>query len=120
MTIPRRLAPTMGPAHGGVEFLEGSSSGIEKLTTDRLKKNRHKNIYVPRSDRKKFQRERAWQTRVDLCSAMAVTWIRLRKVTSSRKSRYEIEIERIRVVGCAALRLAIRRNSISAAVTAHH
>ena len=24
MTIPRQLAPTMGPAHGGVEFLKGS------------------------------------------------------------------------------------------------
>ena len=31
MTIPRQLAPTVGPAHGGVEFLKGSLSGIEKL-----------------------------------------------------------------------------------------
>ena len=31
MTIPRQLAPTMGPAHGGVEFLEGSLLGFEKL-----------------------------------------------------------------------------------------
>ena len=31
VTIPRQLAPTMGPAHGGVEFLEGSLRGIEKL-----------------------------------------------------------------------------------------
>ncbi|XBI37325.1 hypothetical protein VPH35_122671 [Triticum aestivum] len=26
VTIPRQLAPTMGPAHGGVEFLGGISS----------------------------------------------------------------------------------------------
>ena len=31
MTNPRQLAPTVGLAHGGVEFLEGSPSGIEKL-----------------------------------------------------------------------------------------
>ena len=31
MTIPRQLAPTVGPAHGGVEFLEGSLLGIEGL-----------------------------------------------------------------------------------------
>ena len=31
MTIPRLLAPTVGPAHGGNEFLEGSLLGFEKL-----------------------------------------------------------------------------------------
>ena len=31
MLIPRQLAPTVGPAHGGVEFLKGFSSGIEKI-----------------------------------------------------------------------------------------
>ena len=30
MLIPRQLAPTVGPAHGGVEFLEGSLAGIKK------------------------------------------------------------------------------------------
>ena len=30
VTIPRQLAPTMGPAHDGVEFLEGSLTGIDK------------------------------------------------------------------------------------------
>ena len=29
VTIPRQLAPTVGPAHGGVEFLEGFLPGIE-------------------------------------------------------------------------------------------
>ena len=32
MTIPRQLAPTVGLAHDGVEFLKGSFSGIEELT----------------------------------------------------------------------------------------
>ena len=30
--IPRQLAPTVGPAHDGVEFLEGSISRIKKFT----------------------------------------------------------------------------------------
>ena len=31
MTIPRQLACTMGPAHGGVEFLEGSFPGFREV-----------------------------------------------------------------------------------------
>ena len=31
VTIPQQLAPIVGPAHGGVEFLEGFLSGIEKF-----------------------------------------------------------------------------------------
>ena len=38
MTIPQQLAPTVGPAHGGVEFLEGPNSGIKKLVIDQMKK----------------------------------------------------------------------------------
>ena len=41
MTIPRQLAPTVGLAHGGVEFLEGFLSGIEKLTIDQTKRSQH-------------------------------------------------------------------------------
>ena len=33
MTIPRQLAPTVGLAHGGVEFLEGSHLGFEEFAT---------------------------------------------------------------------------------------
>ena len=29
MTIPRQLAPTVGPAHGGFEFLKGSFEGLK-------------------------------------------------------------------------------------------
>ena len=39
VTIPRQLAPTVGPAHGGVEFLEGPNSRIKKLAIDEMKKN---------------------------------------------------------------------------------
>ena len=31
VTIPRQLAPTVGLAHGGVEFLEGYFLGFEKF-----------------------------------------------------------------------------------------
>ena len=31
MTIPQQLAPTMGLAHGGVEFLEGSFPGFREV-----------------------------------------------------------------------------------------
>ena len=34
MLIPRQLAPTVGLAHGGVEFLKGFLSGIEKLAIE--------------------------------------------------------------------------------------
>ena len=32
MTIPRQLAPTVGLAHGGDEFLKGYLLGFKKLT----------------------------------------------------------------------------------------
>ena len=38
MTIPRQLAPTVGLAHGGVEFLEGSLTGIKKFAIFRIRK----------------------------------------------------------------------------------
>ena len=44
MTKPRQLAPTVGPAHGGVEFLEGSYPGVEKLAICQMKKSRHRAI----------------------------------------------------------------------------
>ena len=39
MKIPRQLAPTVGPAHDGVEFLEGVFPLIEKLAVGSMKKN---------------------------------------------------------------------------------
>ena len=46
MFIPLQLAPTMGLAHGGVEFLEGSLLGIEKFTIFRRGKFPFRRIYV--------------------------------------------------------------------------
>ena len=37
MTIPRQLAPTVGLAHGGDEFWEGSFLGIENFVIGRMK-----------------------------------------------------------------------------------
>ena len=37
MTKPRQLAPTMGLAHGGDEFLKGSFLGFKKFAIFRLK-----------------------------------------------------------------------------------
>ena len=34
MTIPRQLAPTVGPAHGGFEFLKGSFEGLKLYIED--------------------------------------------------------------------------------------
>ena len=44
MIIPRQLAPTVGPAHDGVEFLEGFISRIEKIAISRMKKSQHRRI----------------------------------------------------------------------------
>ena len=46
VTIPRQLAPTVGPAHGGVEFLEGSFLGFEKFAIFRLNKGRRGKIHI--------------------------------------------------------------------------
>ena len=46
MIIPRQLAPTVGLAHGGVEFLEGSLTRIVKLAIFWRKKNQFlKDLY---------------------------------------------------------------------------
>ena len=45
VTIPRQLAPTVGLAHDGVEFLEGILKGIEKLTIYQKKNRRYRRIY---------------------------------------------------------------------------
>ena len=44
MSIPRQLAPTVGPAHDGVEFLEGFYLGFEEFAFGRMKKRRFEAI----------------------------------------------------------------------------
>ena len=46
MTIPRRLAPTVGPAHGGFEFLKGSFKGIKGYVVGWMTKSRHSKLYI--------------------------------------------------------------------------
>ena len=46
VTIPRQLAPTVGHARGGVEFLKRSRPWIERLAIDWIKNSRFRRIYV--------------------------------------------------------------------------
>ena len=45
MTIPRQLAPTVGPAHG-FEFLKGSFEGIKGYAVGRMTKSRRGKLYI--------------------------------------------------------------------------
>ena len=46
VTIPRQLAPTVGSAHGGFEFLKGSFEGLEGYAVGRMTKSRRGKIYI--------------------------------------------------------------------------
>ena len=46
MTIPRQLAPTVGPAHGGFEFLKDSVKGIKGYAMGRMTKSRRDKLYI--------------------------------------------------------------------------
>src|SRR3990170_4124673 len=46
VTIPRKLAPTVGPAHGGFEFLKGSFEGLKGYAVGRMTKSRHGKLYI--------------------------------------------------------------------------
>ena len=46
MTLPRQLAPTVGPAHGGFEFLKGNFEGIEGYVVGRITKSRRGKLYI--------------------------------------------------------------------------
>ena len=46
MTIPRQLAPTMGPAYGGFEFLKGNFEGLKGYVVGRMTKSRRGKIYI--------------------------------------------------------------------------
>ena len=45
MTIPRQLAPTVGPVHGGFEFLKGNFEGLKGYVVGRMTKSRRGKIY---------------------------------------------------------------------------
>ena len=46
MTIPRQLAPTVGPAHGGFEFLKGNFEGLKGYVVGRMTKSRRGKLYI--------------------------------------------------------------------------
>ena len=46
MTIPRQLAPTVGRAHGGFEFLKGSFEGLKGYAVGRMTKSRRGKLYI--------------------------------------------------------------------------
>ena len=50
MTIPRQLAPTVGPAHGGFEFLKGSFEGLKGYAVGRMTKSRRGRLYIDDAD----------------------------------------------------------------------
>ena len=46
MTIPRQLAPTVGSAHGGFEFLKGNFEGLKGYVVGRITKSRRRKIHI--------------------------------------------------------------------------
>ena len=50
MTIPRQLAPTVGRAHGGFEFLKGSFEGLKGYAVGRMTKSRRGKLYIDDAD----------------------------------------------------------------------
>ena len=46
MSSPQQLAPTMGPAHGGFEFLKGNFAGIKGYAVGRMTKSRRGKLYI--------------------------------------------------------------------------
>ena len=46
MTIPQHLAPTVGPAHGGFEFLKGNFEWLKGYVVGRMTKSRHSKLYI--------------------------------------------------------------------------
>ena len=46
MTIPRQLAPTVGPEHDGFEFLEGNFEGLKGYVVGRMTKSRRSKLYI--------------------------------------------------------------------------
>ena len=46
MTIPRQLAPTVGLAHSGFEFLKGNFKGIKGYAMGRMTKSHRGKLYI--------------------------------------------------------------------------
>ena len=46
MPIPRQLALTVGPVHGGFEFLKGNFEGIKGYVVGQMTKSRRGKLYI--------------------------------------------------------------------------
>ena len=46
VTNPRQLAPTVGPAHGGFQFLKCSFEGLKGYAVGRMTKSRRGKLYI--------------------------------------------------------------------------
>src|SRR3954462_11915527 len=46
VTSPRQLAPTVGPAHAGVEILGGALQGMEGFVVGRITRRRRGKLYI--------------------------------------------------------------------------
>ena len=46
MLTRRQLAPTMGPTHGGFEFLKGNFEGLKGYAMGRMTKSRRGKLYI--------------------------------------------------------------------------
>ena len=46
VTIPQQLAPTVGPAHGGFEFLKGNFEWLKGYIVGRMTKSRRGKLYI--------------------------------------------------------------------------
>ena len=46
MTIQRQLAPAVGPAHGGFEFLKGNFEGLKGYVVGRMTKSHRGKLYI--------------------------------------------------------------------------
>ena len=43
---PRQLAPTVGPVHGGFEFLKGNVEGLKGYDVGQMTKTRRGKLYI--------------------------------------------------------------------------
>src|SRR3954464_6968943 len=50
VTFPRQLAPTVGPAHAGIEILGGTLQGMEGFVSGQITRSRRGKRYIDDSD----------------------------------------------------------------------
>src|SRR4051812_48132941 len=46
VTFPRQLAPTVGPAHAGIEILGGALQGMEGFVSEQITRSQRGKLYI--------------------------------------------------------------------------